>query len=532
MTDSTHRIDDRRPTDRTTALMDDTTDDAALIDLALRGDRDAMARIYDRHADRVHDMCVHMLGDRDEAADVTGEVFLVAMQRLSQLRRPERLRAWLFAIARHEVYRRTRRRSRVQLTQETDDMDRIATAADARERDEPGPDPAQLATLLRDASTGLDERDRMVMELQLQGLDGDELAAALGTSVSTGYQQVHRMKERLGRSLGAVMVARHGRADCEVLDRLLADWDGSFSVLWRKRVARHVDACDVCDERRRAVPAALFGGAALAVPMVPAGAVSAAPASVRARVLAGADAPAASSRGRWLADGFPPGDGGSPRRTALIVAAIALAMLLVVLLSLWWPTGGGQDEIELLSGAGSSTTTSTTDPSGTGSPAPTSTTVVVPTAPIAPSPVPSTIVSPAAPATTAPLPASPLPPPPPVDPLPTPPVGGAGPDVELTAAPSTVFRPTVGTDDCGASEPVVAVAAQGAVRVELWWGRDGQVEGIVQLQRVGPDWRGVLEVPASVSGTVTMLAVAVDAQDRAGVSDTRPAVVAPCPTPG
>lgn len=509
--------------------MHDTTDDAALVEAALRGDQDAVARIYDRYADRIHDMCVHMLGDRDEAADVTGEVFLVAMQRLAQLRQPDRLRAWLFAIARHEVYRRTRRRSRVQLTQEVEDMDRIATAAAEREHDTGGADPALLATLLRDAAAGLDDRDRMVMELQLQGLDGDELAAALGTSVSTGYQQVHRMKERLGRSLGAVLVARQGRADCEALDRLLADWDGGFSVLWRKRVARHVDGCDVCEERRRAVPAALFGGAALAVPMVPAGAVSAAPAAVRDRVLAGSPAAASTGPGRWADDGFPPGDGRSTRRTALVVAAVAAVALVVVLLaSLLWPNG--PDGAELLSGPGSSTTTSSTAPASSVSTTSTSTTTVVPSAPIAPPPAPSTTVSPAPPVSTAPVP---LPPPPaPGEPQPTPPVGGPGPEVELTAAPSTVFRPTPGLDDCGASGQVVASAAAGAARVELWWGRDGQVEGIVELAQVGAEWRGVLEVPQEVSGTITMLAVAVDAQGRAGVSDTRPAVVASCPTPG
>jgi RNA polymerase sigma factor (sigma-70 family) len=512
--------------------MHDTTDDAALVDAALRGDQDAVARIYDRYADRIHDMCVHMLGDRDEAADVTGEVFLVAMQRLSQLRQPERLKAWLFAIARHEVYRRTRRRSRVQLTQEMDDMDRIATAAAGRDvpSDGDGADPEQLVTLLRDAAQGLDDRDRMVMELQLQGLDGEELAAALGTSVTTGYQQVHRMKERLGRSLGAVLVARQGRADCEALDRLLSDWDGGFSVLWRKRVARHVDGCDVCEQRRRAVPAALFGGAALAVPMVPAGAVSAAPASVRARVLAGSQVSGASGGGRWRADGFPPGDGRSPRRTALAVAAIAAAVLVVVLLvSLLWPTG--QDDTELVSGPGSSTTTSSVTTTSTVTTASAPTTAVPSSVPIAPDPAPTTTASPAPLATTVPELVAPLPPPPPVDPLPTPPLG-PGPDVELIAAPSTVYRPAPGFDDCGASGQVVAVAAADAVRVVLWWGRDGQVEGIVELAQLGPEWVGVLEVPAEVSGTVTMLAVAFDAQERTGVSETRPAVVASCPIPG
>ncbi|MEZ5239142.1 MAG: hypothetical protein R2716_09420 [Microthrixaceae bacterium] len=59
--------------------------DASIVERALAGDRDAMAELYDRHADRIHTMCAHMLGDPDEAADACAQVFLVALQRLHQL---------------------------------------------------------------------------------------------------------------------------------------------------------------------------------------------------------------------------------------------------------------------------------------------------------------------------------------------------------------------------------------------------------------------------------------------------------------
>src|SRR5690242_18575175 len=51
-------------------------EDARLVGRALDGDRAALGDIYDRYADRVHAMCLHMLRDHDEAADVCGEVFL------------------------------------------------------------------------------------------------------------------------------------------------------------------------------------------------------------------------------------------------------------------------------------------------------------------------------------------------------------------------------------------------------------------------------------------------------------------------
>jgi len=502
-----------------------SAEDAELVASALAGDRAALAAIYDRYADRVHTTCVHMLRDRDEAADVCGEVFLTAFQRLGQLRDATRLRAWLFAITRHEVYRRTKRRARIELVEEVEEMDGITAASPLHDGAE-GVDQAELAELLRIASEGLDARDRIVMELQLQGLDGDELAASLGTSTSTAYQQVHRMKERLGRSLGAVLVARQGREDCEELDRLLAGWDGTFDVLWRKRVARHVDRCDVCERRRKAVPAALFGGAAAAYPMVGAGAVSAAPASVRDRVLSGAQVSGASGRGRWRRDGFPPRE---PRRGvwsgAVVVAVVAV---LAILLS---TCVGGGDERRLIS-TGASTASVVT--SSTTSTTTTTTTVVPGTSPISPSTTVAAPVEPAAPTTTAPAAAPPAPPDqPPVGSPPTTTTvtvpAGPAPTVTWEQGPSTVFHP-FGAQPCGASTEFVARATD-AERVELWWS-NGPDDGRVVMSPSGGRWRGVLEPPAGVQGPLTLVLVAVDGTGRSGASTTRPAVVQPCPIPG
>ena len=91
----------------------DTRDDAELVRAATAGDRGAFAAVYDRYADRLHDFCWSVLRDRDEAADATQDAFLVAAERLGQLRDPERLRPWLYAVARSQALRRVRARSRV-----------------------------------------------------------------------------------------------------------------------------------------------------------------------------------------------------------------------------------------------------------------------------------------------------------------------------------------------------------------------------------------------------------------------------------
>ena len=296
--------------------------DAELVTAAVTGDRDAFAAIYDRYVDRVHTMCVHMLSNRDDAAEVCGDVFLTAAERLDQLRDPARLKPWIFAIARRQVYLRTTRRGRTVPTSEVADMD-VAQVGQQGSLVEDAAERSELSAVIADAAAGLEESDRVVLELQLQGLEGADLADALGVSATTAYQAAHRMKERFERSIGALLVARQGRADCNDLTDVLRDWDGTYSVLWRKRVARHVDRCDTCERRRRAVPALLLEGTAGAAEIVPA------PISMRERVLGGIELGAASGR-PWPGEGFPPPDG-SNRRTAAMLAGAAIIVLLLLL---------------------------------------------------------------------------------------------------------------------------------------------------------------------------------------------------------
>jgi len=69
--------------------------DAELARAAAGGDRGAFAEIYDRYADRLHDICIGMLRDRDSAADCVQDAFCTAATRLTQLREPDKLRPWL-----------------------------------------------------------------------------------------------------------------------------------------------------------------------------------------------------------------------------------------------------------------------------------------------------------------------------------------------------------------------------------------------------------------------------------------------------
>ncbi|MBP1819341.1 sigma-70 family RNA polymerase sigma factor [Mycobacterium sp. OAE908] len=241
-------------------------DDATLARAAAAGNQKAFAAIYDRYADRLHDFCVGMLRDRHAAADCVQDVFVTAASRLAQLREPERLRSWLYAIARNEALAVIRARRRElpseELPEITNRQPDLATLA-AR---------SELADLISDACGGLAERDQVVLELSYRkGLAGPELAEALGVTPRNANVLVERLRDTIARSLGALLVCRQVRANpakCPELAALIEHWDGQFTVLMRKRAARHIDGCPRCEQQRASMvtPAALLGAAPVIVP--------------------------------------------------------------------------------------------------------------------------------------------------------------------------------------------------------------------------------------------------------------------------
>lgn len=300
--------------------MPDALTDAQLVTAYTAGDRGALAGIYDRYSAGLYDTAAAMLRDRHEAADAMQDVFLIAAERMGQLREPERLKPWLYAILRNEVYRRTKKRGRALPTDFSAMGAPELAAPTAPDADGEALSAAELGELIRSAACGLDERDQLMLELSVrQGLQGSDLAAALGISADQSYTLVHRMRDRVERSLGALVVARAGRKDCKDLADVLQGWDGEFSVLIRKRVARHIENCETCERtRKKAAPIALLGASP----------AFAAPIALRDQILSKAGTPGAAPNYAYTFDA----DGGFPRRLRSIRVPVAIAAVMAALL--------------------------------------------------------------------------------------------------------------------------------------------------------------------------------------------------------
>lgn len=525
--------------------------DADLVASLRAGDRTALAAIYDRHGTGLYAFAVRTLGSPDDAADACQDAFVLALQRIDQLRDPSRLRPWLYAIVRHECTRIGRARARtVPMSDRTAQGDGPATTV--LEPRDPDADPVGTAALrsddaavLRDALGGLDGRDRALFALQaVEGLAGRDLADAAGIPPRQLGQATARMRDRIERSVVSLLVSRHGRRDCPELGRILASWDGHLTVLLRKRVSRHIDDCATCTSRRAALVLPIRSALAAPLPFL------AAPDHLRDRVLRRithlGDAPAmgAGHDEQWP-DGFPPRPetetetgterGAGRRRVAMASAAVAGMVLLVMIAVALGATDTAAQE-----GAAPSVAPVTTS-DAIPPPGPTTTTHAAPPAGAGPS---ATAAPPAAPSgSTAPAPTPPEPPPttmappaqepvsPTPDPVPDPPPPPAddpdpvspAPDVEVVRTPP----PLVPAGCPGPTEGLVTATASGkGLVVELLTEGDG-APGAAAMTPAGGGWRasvGPFDQPGPRAARVRV----TDEEGRTATSAPFTIEVRPC----
>jgi RNA polymerase sigma-70 factor (ECF subfamily) len=94
-------------------------DERTLIEKALQGDTGAFGSIVDAHQAVVFNLALRMLGDPDDARDVSQAVFLKAWQKLPTFDRRNRLFSWIYRIALNETLNHRRGRRHHETLEET-----------------------------------------------------------------------------------------------------------------------------------------------------------------------------------------------------------------------------------------------------------------------------------------------------------------------------------------------------------------------------------------------------------------------------
>jgi RNA polymerase sigma factor (sigma-70 family) len=152
----------------------------------------AFEALYRESRDDVYAYVSGLLRDRSAAEEVTAQAFERAWRKRRQVnRRRGTTRAWLFGIARNAALDELRRRSRLADPPE----DPVGA----------GGDPAETAVdraLLLKALDALDGRERELVALKyFAGLANAEIATVIGTSESNAGTRLHRVIEKLRRSI-------------------------------------------------------------------------------------------------------------------------------------------------------------------------------------------------------------------------------------------------------------------------------------------------------------------------------------------
>ena len=183
-----------------------TRADEADVARARAGDTAAFAALVRRHQDRVFGFILRMLDARDEAMELTQDVFVKAWQALPGWRPEARFSTWLLQIARNAALDQLRRRRLIQFAPLDDGMDVADTA--------PGPEARyasrQRQALLDHALQQIAAEHREILLLrEVEDLSYGELAAVLGIAEGT-------VKSRLARARAALL--QHFRPHAGVRD--------------------------------------------------------------------------------------------------------------------------------------------------------------------------------------------------------------------------------------------------------------------------------------------------------------------------
>ncbi|MCF4122464.1 sigma-70 family RNA polymerase sigma factor [Antribacter sp. KLBMP9083] len=223
--------------------------DGMTVAAAQAGDERARDLLVEAYLPLVYNIVGRALDGHADVDDVVQETMVAMVRGLPGVREPERFRSWLVAVAVNQVRAAGHRRAGAV----------AGTGDELAEVPDPGADFVGL-TILRlglsgqrretaEATRWLGPEDQEILSLWWLEAGGrlrrDELADAVGLSPSHAAVRVQRVKEQLETSR-TVVRALHTEPRCPGLAESAVGWDGRPSVLWRKRLVRHVRNCTFC----------------------------------------------------------------------------------------------------------------------------------------------------------------------------------------------------------------------------------------------------------------------------------------------
>lgn len=200
----------KKQSNQSEEVVSDGMSDAECVQRIHKGETAAFEVLVRRHQKTIFNLLYRMLGDYDEAAEISQEAFLSAYRSIGQFRGDANFSTWLYRIALNHAS--TRRRSLAKWQQRTVP---IETTESISERDV---DPAEnveqkeIQEQVQKALNGLEPDDAAIILLKdLQDVPYEEVARVLAVPVGTVKSRLHRARRALKARLAPYFNARGTR---------------------------------------------------------------------------------------------------------------------------------------------------------------------------------------------------------------------------------------------------------------------------------------------------------------------------------
>jgi RNA polymerase sigma-70 factor, ECF subfamily len=180
--------------------------EASLIQRCAERDETACAQLVSEHQRMVFQLALHLLGDYDEALDLSQEVFMSVFRTIHRFRGQSALRTWIYRIVINQARNRQRWWKRRHRSEQVSLDAHLSEHGDMLASGETPPDrllrQKELAARIWGALELLPFEQRTAIVLrEIDGFSYDEIAFSLGVAIGTVKSRLTRAREALRAQL-------------------------------------------------------------------------------------------------------------------------------------------------------------------------------------------------------------------------------------------------------------------------------------------------------------------------------------------
>ncbi|MEM9416068.1 MAG: sigma-70 family RNA polymerase sigma factor [Planctomycetota bacterium] len=187
--------------------------DADLIELIQQGDRSALGTLLDRHQQRLFNVALRMVSNRDDAAEITQDAMLKICEHIDNFRSDAKITTWMTRIVMNlsiSLLRKRKVRNHISLESSGPATNGEDAAASLRhvldDSREPGPaqsvETTEMLEQLKNAIGRLDDDFRAVLVLRdIDQMDYQQIAETLDLKTGTVKSRLFRARLALRQEM-------------------------------------------------------------------------------------------------------------------------------------------------------------------------------------------------------------------------------------------------------------------------------------------------------------------------------------------